>query len=253
MSVSISNCCCIVWEKQTFPWDLYRCTLKSSLLLVGKHFLHLIHSDCIPIYVSMYLCMYVSIHLCSYPAAYGISELASDCAWHKLWVHNKMATEATERFTWRLWSSIFDDALGGCDDVHLVDHLGCQLGELTDKDGGCDWVKLETMIDEGWRCTWRLWSSDLSDKHGGGRWVRSIRHIEALIKSTQQCIMEAQIVWTGRPWSCECRGAYGDHNSESFEMHSGGHDHALRGCDHVNIYVHWEAMMIWVQRCTWAH
>jgi hypothetical protein len=61
------------------------CARKSELLLIVQRFLKLMHSVCILIHVSIYLCIYIATK-----STYDISGLAAGGAWEQLKVHVKM-------------------------------------------------------------------------------------------------------------------------------------------------------------------
>jgi len=88
---------------------------------------------------------------------------------------------ALQRCTWRLWSSMFGDARGGCDRARLEMHLETErLSELRDVLGGRNWASLEMHLE-----TERL--SDLRDAPGGRDWASLEMHLEAEIMWTQWC------------------------------------------------------------------
>jgi len=67
---------------------------------------------------------------------------------------------ATWRRTWRPWTRLFGDALGGWDRASLMMHLETAwLSELRDAHGGRDWARLEmnlvAKIKWTQRCTWK--------------------------------------------------------------------------------------------------
>jgi len=88
------------------------------------------------------------------------------------------------RFTWKLWSSEFGDALGGRDRANL-----------------------EAGIERIWRYTWRPWWSELRDALRDRDRASLKIHLEAVTKQ----------VW--RPSSCEFRDTLGGCDRASLEMH----------------------------------
>jgi len=66
------------------------------------------------------------------------------------------------RCTWRRRSDEPRDALGGRDQVNWEDALG-------GRDRSSLEMHSEAVTERGWRCTCRLWSSEIEAVHGGGR------------------------------------------------------------------------------------
>jgi len=103
-------------------------------------------------------------------------------------------------------------------------HLRSSWG-APDNDDRVNWeIQFEAVIQQRWRCTWRLRFSELSDAHGGRD------------PASVQMQLETEIEWiqryTGRSWS----GEFG---------------HALGGWDLVNSEMHLEAVIERIWRCNW--
>jgi len=62
---------------------------------------------------SVCILIYVSVYLYSYQSTHGISGLAAGGAWEQIEVHLKMTIEWTQRYTPKLWSTEFGDAVRG--------------------------------------------------------------------------------------------------------------------------------------------
>jgi len=71
--------------------------------------------------------------------------------------------EGVWRYTPRPWSSEFEDALGGCDQVSLEMHL-------------------EAIMVRDRRSTWRVWLSKFGDELGGRDWASSEMHLQAMME-----------------------------------------------------------------------
>jgi len=102
------------WERRQQTWERWWQTWERRRH-VWEHLESVMYSVCILIYVSVYLY--------SYPSTHGISGLATGGAWEQCEVRLKMTIEWTQRYTPRLWSSEFGDALGGDDRACLEIHL----------------------------------------------------------------------------------------------------------------------------------
>ena len=77
--------------------------------------------------------------------------------------HSTGVMEWVWKYTWRLWSSEFGDALGGHDCTNLED-----------------------VIKQVWRCTWRLRSSVFGDELGDRDRASLERHFEAVFMQTRR-------------------------------------------------------------------
>jgi len=165
------------------------------------------------------------MYLYSYPSTHAISGLAVGGAWEQFEVRLKMTIEWTQRYTPRLWSSDFGDALGGGNRAYLEIHLEAVFERHCGYAlGGHDCANFQAVIERVWRYTWRLQSSECGDALGGHDRSSLEMHWEADMEWTQRC--------TWRPWSSE----FGD---------------ALGGWDGVNSEMHLEAVIDRVWRYTW--
>ena len=75
-------------------------------------------------------------------------------------MHSEAVIERVWTYTWRLWSSKFDDALGGRDRATL-DAVIVQVQRYTRRLWWSEFgMHLEAMIERDWRRTWRrsIWS-----------------------------------------------------------------------------------------------
>jgi len=179
------------------------------------------------------------MYLYSYPSTHSISGLAAGGAWEQCQVRLIMTIEWTQRYTLRLWSSEFGDAIGDRDWVNSEIH----------------W---EAVIEWVWRYTWRPRSSELGDALWGHDWVSSGMQSETEIELTQR--------YTLRPWPSEFGDALGGWDGVNSEMHleamikwvwicpwrpwSSEFGHAIGGRDQVNSEMHSEAVTERVLRCT---
>jgi len=81
--------------------------------------------------------------------------------------------EWTQRCTWRPRSSKFGDAIGAQGRVNSEMHLRPWSSEFGDAIGDQDWMNSEMHYDAVteriWRCTCRLWLSEIRGELGGGR------------------------------------------------------------------------------------
>ena len=144
------------------------------------------YSVCIPIRVSMYLCIYIvtkSTHCVS-----GLAIGGAWASWSALedanWVKSEMHLAALIKQVWRCtwwprWSKP-RDAIEGSAGTNLDMHFEAEI----------EWTQ---------RCNWRLWLSTFRDAHWGHDEVNSEMELEAVIKQ----------VWrpTCRPRSIELRDA----------------------------------------------
>jgi len=145
------------------------------------------------------LCIYISISLLTSTWATGLAEGGSS-VYSEL--HQEIAIKWMEKCTWKLWSCEcrnvlwrwlceYRDELGGwyrvtlemqlkvviqrtleiCLDAVIKELLKCTgipwRNKMGYTDGGWAWVSLELhlgiVMEWGWSCTWRLWSSNFGD------------------------------------------------------------------------------------------
>jgi len=131
------------------PWSTVELSEKKNIFLgnaagaPGSHSYYLWFNDfqnsCIQfIFSSRYLWIYITTIL------HSISGLAAGSAWEQFEIRLKMTMKCSQRYTPRLWSSKFGDALGG--------HERANLEAVIER----VWrYTLEAMIKRVWRCTWR--------------------------------------------------------------------------------------------------
>ena len=143
----------------------------------------------------------------SYPSTHSISGLAAGSTWEQLDVCRKMTIMWTQRYSLRLWSSKFADALGGgsqaCLEIHLeavIDRAercppGSWLIESVNALRSCNRASVEIpsedAIERGSRCTSRPWWCELRTHDRAG--------LEAVITGYWRC--------TFRQWWCELGGS----------------------------------------------
>jgi len=136
------------------------------------------------------------MYLYSYPSTHAISGQAAGGAWEQFEVRLKMTIEWTRRFTPRLWSSDFGDALGGSNWASLEIHLEAVIERVWRYAlGGHGYANLQAVIKRVWRYTWRPWSSELGDALGGRDWASLEMLLEAVIERVWR--------YTWMPWSSE--------------------------------------------------
>ena len=189
------------------------------------------HSVCILIYVSMYLCIYIAtyLHMVYLDWQHTVIVSNSRCAWRwrqictpcrsvhlcypcisvhrpslindvlggrdraSLEMQLQTEIEWTQGCTGRLWSTVFGDALWCHDQLNLEMHS-------------------EAVIELVWRCTWRRRSSELRAALGGRDRASLEMQLETEIEWTQRC--------TGRLRSSEFGHALGGRDWVNSEMHS---------------------------------
>jgi len=144
------------------------------------------------------------MYLYSYPSTHTISGLAAGGAWEEFMVRLKMTIEWNQRYTPRLWSSNFGDALGGADRAYLKIHLEAVIVRVWRYLlGGHDRANMQAVIEQIWKYTWRWWSREFGDMHCrpwscvlAGRNQASLEiHLEAVVKRVWR--------YTWRPWLSE--------------------------------------------------
>ena len=115
------------------------------------------------------------MYLYSYPSTHGISGLAAGGAREQFKVRLKMMIKWTQRYTLRLWSCEFGNALGGDNRANLEAVIvrvsrytwRLWLSEFRDALGGRGRANSQAVIERGWRYTWRPLSSEFGDTLGG--------------------------------------------------------------------------------------
>jgi len=181
------------------------------------------HSVCILIYVSMYLCIYIATYLHTVYLDWQHAVIVSNsrCAW-------RWRRICTPRRSVHLHypcisihpPSLINNVLGGCDRVSLE-------------------MQLQTEIEWTQRCPWRRWSSEFGDALGGWDRVNSEIHSEAVIEQVWIC--------TWRPRSSELRDALGGRDRASLDMHLEGEikwtQRCTPSCDRASLEMHLQHAM----------
>jgi len=143
---------------------------------------YLLFNGCYNWYIQF---IFSAMYLYSYPTTHGMSGQAAGGACEQVEAHLKMTIEWTQKYTQRLWSSKFGDALGGRDRVNSEKHL-------------------EAMIERVWRCNSIQWLSELRATLRGSDCLSSEMHLEAMIERVLGCTLS--------PRSSELRDALGGHD-----------------------------------------
>jgi len=95
----------------------------------------------------------------------------------------------------------------------------------------------EAVIERVWRCTWRLWLSELRDALGGRDPVNLEKHLET------ERLSELRDVLAGQNWAILEMQLGTERSSELRD--------ALGGRNWVSLKMHLEAMIEWTERCGW--
>jgi len=77
-------------------------------------------------------------------------------------MHLEAGIERVWRYTWKLWSSEFEDAPSRLESIEFGDTIGSRNRASLE-------IHLQAGIERVWICTWRPWSSEIEGVLGGGR------------------------------------------------------------------------------------
>jgi len=151
------------------------------------------------------------MYLYSHPSTHGISGQAVCGAWEQFEVRLIMMIMWTQRYTPRLWSSKFGDALGGhaCANLEAVIEQVWKytwktwLSKFGDAPRGLAHANLEDIIERLWIYTCRPWSNEFGDALGGCDWVRVDEYLEPVNGERAGCLDSIHQLVNSQPWECD--------------------------------------------------